>query len=50
MFRLLHFSEKAEGIEELRSLTEHIERAMVKIGEIREQETTVPTQTADTDE
>lgn len=48
MFRLLHFSEKAESIEELRSLTEHIERAMVKIGEIREQETTDTTQTAET--
>ena len=48
MFRLLHFSEKAESIEELRNLTEHIERAMVKIGELREQETTDTTQTADT--
>lgn len=48
MFRLLQFSEKAESVEELRSLTEHIERAMVKIGEIREQEETSGTQTADT--
>lgn len=50
MFRLLHFSEKAESIEELRNLPEHIERAMVKIGEIQEQEATSATQTADTAE
>lgn len=50
MFRLLHFSEKAENVEELRNLPEYIERAMVKIGEIREQEATGGTQTEDTAE
>ncbi len=50
IFRLLHFSEVAENVEELRNLPEHIERAMVKIGEIRKLEADGGTQTADTDE
>lgn len=50
IFRLLHFSEVAENVEELRNLPEHIERAMVKIGEIRKLEANGGTQTADTDE
>lgn len=50
IFRLLHFSEVAENVEELRNLPEHIERAIVKIGEIRKLEADGGTQTADTDE
>ena len=37
IFRLLHFSEKVEVMEEIRNLPEQIERAMVKIGVLREQ-------------